>query len=98
MPTYDYRCLECGHEFEAFQRMSEERLQECPECQGELKRLLGGGAGFLFKGSGFYTTDYRSSEYKKSAQKDSSSSSTGEKSKGTGSSSSESKSSSPSKE
>ena len=53
MPTYDYRCLACGHEFEQFQRMSEERLQECPECQGELKRLFGGGAGFLFKGSGF---------------------------------------------
>jgi len=86
MPTYDYRCLECGHEFEAFQRMSDELLRECPECKGELKRLLGGGAGFIFKGSGFYTTDYRSAEYKKSAEKDGSSASTAAKSENSGSS------------
>ncbi len=70
MPTYDYRCLNCDVEFERFQRMTEEPLGECPECQGKVKRLIGTGAGIIFKGSGFYETDYRSSSYKKDAEKE----------------------------
>ena len=70
MPTYDYECHDCGHHFEAFQSMSADPLTNCPECDGSVQRLLGGGAGFLFKGSGFYQTDYRSSDYKKSAAAD----------------------------
>jgi putative FmdB family regulatory protein len=50
MPTYDYRCKNCGYEFEAFQAMSDEPLKVCPECQGQVKRLIGGGAGLIFKG------------------------------------------------
>lgn len=83
MPTYDYRCLACEHKFEAFQKMSEEPLKECPVCHGEVKRLFGGGAGFLFKGSGFYTTDYRNAAYKSQAKSEkdgSSTSKSGEKS------------------
>ncbi|RMD74235.1 MAG: zinc ribbon domain-containing protein [Lentisphaerae bacterium] len=59
MPTYEYRCTECGHEFEAFQSMTAEPLAECPQCKGRLKRLIGTGAGIIFKGSGFYETDYK---------------------------------------
>ena len=64
MPTYDYRCNACGHEFEEFQMMSDGVLRKCPEC-GKLKleRLIGSGAGFVFKGSGYYVTDYRSKSY-----------------------------------
>ena len=65
MPTYDYECSECNHTFEAFHSMSADPLKECPECGGSVKRLLGMGAGVLFKGGGFYETDYRSSSYKK---------------------------------
>ncbi|WP_372808247.1 FmdB family zinc ribbon protein [Pontiella sp.] len=70
MPTYDYECTACGHHFEAFQSMSADPLTECPECEGAVRRLIGGGAGFLFKGSGFYLTDYRSSGYQKDAAAD----------------------------
>lgn len=65
MPTYDYECDACGHTFELFQRMDDKRKKKCAEC-GQLKlvRLFGAGGAVLFKGSGFYTTDYRSSEYK----------------------------------
>jgi putative FmdB family regulatory protein len=59
MPTYEYKCDECGYRFEKFQRMTEARLTECPECQGAVRRLIGAGAGIIFKGSGFYCTDYR---------------------------------------
>lgn len=75
MPTYDYRCNDCGHEFEYMQKMTDDPLQNCPECTGNLKRLIGTGAGIIFKGSGFYQTDYRSEGYKKAAAKDSPSSS-----------------------
>jgi putative FmdB family regulatory protein len=61
MPTYDYRCEKCGHIFEAFQQMTAAPLTECPECQGPLQRLIGGGTGLIFKGSGFYITDYKKS-------------------------------------
>lgn len=61
MPTYDYACTKCGHRFEQFQSMRDEPLRKCPKCHKlALKRLVGGGAGLIFKGSGFYITDYKS--------------------------------------
>ena len=69
MPTYDYVCGGCGHEFELFQSMTDRVRRKCPECgESKLKRLIGRGAGVIFKGSGFYETDYRSDSYKKSAE------------------------------
>jgi len=60
MPTYDYVCAKCGHHFEAFQSMSDAPLTKCPKCKtGKVKRLIGAGAGFVFKGTGFYETDYK---------------------------------------
>lgn len=58
MPTYDYKCDACGYQFEKFQQMTDEPLHKCPECGGEVRRLLGTGAGVIFKGSGFYQNDY----------------------------------------
>jgi putative FmdB family regulatory protein len=71
MPTYEYRCTACQTEFEKFQRMSDEPGAECPACGAPAERRLSGGAGLLFKGSGFYITDYRSDSYKKAAKADS---------------------------
>ena len=79
MPTYEYHCLKCDKNFEVFQSMKDEAFKTCPEVQcqmspwghGEVKRLLGTGAGLIFKGSGFYITDYRSEGYKQAAKKDS---------------------------
>src|SRR5262249_46192015 len=71
MPTYEYQCDACDHQFEEFQSIMAEPLKKCPKCgKKKLRRLIGGGAAVLFKGSGFYQTDYRSSSYKQSAQKD----------------------------
>ena len=70
MPTYEYECKDCGHSFERFQSMTEKRLEECPKCGGILKRLIGKGAGIIFKGSGFYATDYRSSDYRKKVKEE----------------------------
>ena len=71
MPTYDYECDACGHTFELFQNFSEEVKKKCPECgKSKLRRLFGTGAAVVFKGSGFYQTDYRSESYKKGAEKD----------------------------
>ena len=71
MPTYDYRCNACDHEFELFQSMSAGVKKKCPECgKMALARLIGTGAAVMFKGSGFYETDYRSDSYKKSAEAD----------------------------
>ncbi len=66
MPNYDYECQVCGHQFEVFQRMTDPKLEDCPQegCSGRVKRLLGTGAGVIFKGSGFYQTDYRSKSYR----------------------------------
>jgi len=79
MPTYEYECNKCHHHFDAFQSMSSEKYETCPKelCQmkkwgkGKVKRLLGAGAGLIFKGSGFYITDYRSEGYKQAAKKES---------------------------
>jgi len=70
MPTYEYKCIDCGVVFEKFQSMLAEPLTECPECKGKVKRLLGSGAGIIFKGSGFYETDYRKPEYEKKAKEE----------------------------
>ncbi|MCH8822294.1 MAG: zinc ribbon domain-containing protein [Planctomycetes bacterium] len=71
MPTYEYVCDACGHEFELFQSMSASVKRKCPECgKLKLKRLIGIGSGVIFKGSGFYQTDYRSESYKKAAEAD----------------------------
>jgi putative FmdB family regulatory protein len=70
MPTYEYRCSN-GHEFERFQRMSEPPIDRCPTCGAPAERLLSAGAGLLFKGSGFYITDYRKDSYRKAAEADS---------------------------
>ena len=59
MPTYDYKCLDCNYVFEEFQKMTDEPLVECPKCHGKLKRLIGAGMAPIFKGSGFYETDYK---------------------------------------
>ncbi len=67
MPTYEYRCPE-GHEFELFQRMSDEPRADCPSCGKAAERMLSAGAGLLFKGEGFYITDYRSDDYRKAAK------------------------------
>jgi len=64
MPTYEYQCNKCKHKFEAFQKISDQPLKVCPKCKGSVKRLISSGVGIIFKGSGFYTTDYRSREYK----------------------------------
>jgi putative FmdB family regulatory protein len=71
MPTYDYRCEACKHTFEEFQSFSEKPLKKCPECgKNKLRRLIGMGAAVVFKGSGFYQTDYRSESYKSAAKAD----------------------------
>jgi putative FmdB family regulatory protein len=71
MPTYDYVCDGCGHTFELYQSMTEATKKKCPECKkSKLRRLIGAGAAIVFKGSGFYKTDYRSDAYKKSAAAD----------------------------
>ena len=79
MPTYEYLCSKCGHQFEKFQSIASEPLTICPKelCgqkkwgRGKIKKQIGAGAGLIFKGSGFYITDYRSEKYKAAAKKDS---------------------------
>ena len=71
MPTYDYECDACGHTFEKFQPITARAIRKCPECgKRKVRRLIGAGAGVIFKGSGFYQTDYRSASYRKAAEKD----------------------------
>lgn len=92
MPTYEYECKKCEHRFEKFQRMTEPPVKRCPQCKGTVRRLMGTGAGIIFKGSGFYQTDYRSESYKKAAKSESSAPATPAASSSTSSaSSSESK-------
>ncbi|HYJ34362.1 MAG TPA: FmdB family zinc ribbon protein [Candidatus Binatia bacterium] len=71
MPTYEYECSKCGHRFEVFQSMSDEPKKRCPKCRSKVRRLIGTGAGMIFKGSGFYVTDYRSDSYKEQKKKES---------------------------
>ena len=71
MPTYDYKCLQCGYKFEAFQPITAEPLTDCPECKGKVKRLIGAGGIPIFKGSGFYQTDYKNSSSTNSLKKES---------------------------
>ncbi|MDZ4780438.1 MAG: zinc ribbon domain-containing protein [Planctomycetia bacterium] len=83
MPTYDYECDACHHKFELFQSINDSHKKKCPECgKPKLRRLFGTGAAIVFKGSGFYQTDYRSESYKKRAAEDKSASSGGTESKG----------------
>ena len=70
MPTYEYKCSNCGEIFEFFQKMSDDPVRECPVCGGDLQRVISGGIGVIFKGSGFYTTDYKNSSSNFSGKKD----------------------------
>src|SRR3954462_14338648 len=103
MPTYDYKCSACGHQWELFQSIKADPIKKCPECgKQRAKRIIGAGAGVIFRGSGFFQIDYRSDSYKKdaAADKKSQSASDGKSDKGSSdskSSSSESKSSSSEK-
>lgn len=100
MPTYDYECDACGHKFEHYQGINDEPLKKCPECKKlKLRRLLGTGAAVVFKGSGFYQTDYRSESYKKAkaAEKPAGESTSKSESKGDSGSTSQSAPKSPDK-
>ena len=70
MPTYDYRCSKCGHQFEVFHGIHEKSVRRCPRCKGRARRVPAGGAGLIFKGQGFYITDYRSKDYKEKAKQE----------------------------
>lgn len=67
MPTYEYECNECGHRFDVFQKMSDDPVRTCEKCSGRVRRLIGGGAGIIFKGSGFYVNDYKNGGSRKNA-------------------------------
>ena len=58
MPTYNYKCNDCEHQFSEFQKMSDDPVKDCPQCEGEVRRIISGGSGMIFKGTGFYLTDY----------------------------------------
>ena len=87
MPTYEYKCRECEHEFEEFQSISAEPVKVCPSCQGQVKRLISGGVGLIFKGSGFYITDYKRAGEKRPTEKSESKSDSKKTSKDSSSSS-----------
>jgi putative FmdB family regulatory protein len=93
MPTYDYRCKSCEHQWELFQSIKADPIKKCPSC-GKLKaeRVIGAGAGIIFRGSGFYETDYRSDSYKKAAEADKKAESPSSESKGSSEKKSETKS------
>lgn len=82
MPTYEYECTKCDHHFEVFQSMKDEPLKRCPKCRCKIRKVLGSGAGIIFKGSGFYQTDYRSKDYHEAAKKEKSAASSGSKDSG----------------
>ncbi len=71
VPTYEYECQECGEVFEKFHKMTQRPRVKCPKCRGKAKKLIGTGSGIIFKGEGFYATDYRSKEYERAAKKES---------------------------
>jgi putative FmdB family regulatory protein len=87
MPTYDYRCRKCEHAFELFHGIKDDAVKRCPKCKGVAQRVPAGGAGVLFKGSGFYVTDYRSKAYKEKARQEKTASGGGDSSGGKGGSS-----------
>lgn len=98
MPTYDYKCENCGHEFEQFQSITARSLRKCPKCgKNTLNRLIGTGAGIIFKGSGFYETDYRSDSYKQAQKKETDSGKEKKEEKKTETTKTESKDSKPTK-
>ena len=68
MPTYEYKCLKCNYLFEQFQKITDDPVTECPNCKGKVKRLISGGAGPIFKGSGFYQTDYKNTSKRPSTK------------------------------
>ena len=70
MPTYEYKCKKCGHTFELLQSIKDDPVKTCPVCKGAVERVIGLGGGLIFKGSGFYATDYRSDSYKNGAKAD----------------------------
>ena len=85
MPTYEYRCNACGHEMESFQSIKARPLKKCPSCEKmKLERLISGGGAIIFKGSGFYETDYRSKDYTQKAEADKKAASGGDEKKGDG--------------
>jgi putative FmdB family regulatory protein len=85
MPTYEYECQKCSHRFEAFQGINDPSLSQCPLCKGKVRRLISPGAGLIFKGSGFYITDYKKKEISKPSPKtDKPASGSGEKQKNKG--------------
>jgi putative FmdB family regulatory protein len=81
MPTYEYECQKCGHQFELYQSIKDAPKRTCPKCHGKIKRLWSTGAGLIFKGSGFYATDYRKPSYAEAAKKESGATTTTSKSK-----------------
>jgi putative FmdB family regulatory protein len=91
MPTYEYECGKCRRRFERFQRITEKPVGRCPVCGSKVKRLPGAGGGILFKGTGFYQTDYRSASYRAAAKKEKESGSGGTKPAGDGKAAVESK-------
>ena len=94
MPTYEYICEECGHQFEQFQSITARTLRQCPKCgRARLKRLIGTGCGVIFKGSGFYETDYRSKSYQEAEKKEKGTTDTGDTKKKTETKSKDSKTS-----
>ncbi len=93
MPTYEYRCSKCEHEWEVFQSIKAAPIRKCPTCgKSSAKRIIGAGAGIIFRGSGFYQTDYRSDSYKKAAAADASAANGGSSKSESGGSSNDSKS------
>ena len=84
MPTYDYRCRKCGHRFELFHSIKDDKPKRCPKCKGRADRMISAGAGIIFKGSGFYITDYRSKNYQERAKQEKAGSSEGSSSSSSG--------------
>ncbi len=97
MPTYEYECTKCDHAFERFQSMTDEPLKRCPKCRCKVRRLFGTGAGIIFKGSGFYETDYRSKSYRDGESKEKSAESASSSSSSSSSKSKSDKKSKPGK-
>lgn len=86
MPTYEYRCKDCGFEFEEFQSIVSDPLTVCPSCNGQINRVIAGGAGLIFKGNGFYLTDYKNANSSAATEKPTDTKKTADKAKNTDSS------------